>query len=86
MYISEVGGLRPTGKSFRFVRACARSCIFIDVQLLRKSQNKKIIIIYIYIKITIHKCVQERKIDSNPTHYTKFDKSTENHATNQDMV
>ena len=24
---SEVGGLRPTGKSFRFVRACARSCM-----------------------------------------------------------
>ena len=23
IYISEVGGLRPTGKSFRFVRACA---------------------------------------------------------------
>ena len=26
-YLSEVGGLRPTGKSFRFVRACARSCM-----------------------------------------------------------
>ena len=25
--LSEVGGLRPTGKSFRFVRACARSCM-----------------------------------------------------------
>ena len=27
IYISEVGGLRPTGKTFRFVRACARSCM-----------------------------------------------------------
>ena len=25
-------------------------------------------------KITIRKCVQERKIDANPTHYSKFDK------------
>ena len=24
LYVSEVGGLRPTGKSFRFVRACAQ--------------------------------------------------------------
>ena len=27
IHTSEVGGLRPTGKSFRFVRACARSCM-----------------------------------------------------------
>jgi len=24
-------------------------------------------------KNTVRKCVQERKIDSNPTHYSKFD-------------
>ena len=27
IYLSEVGGVSPTGKSFRFVRACARSCM-----------------------------------------------------------
>ena len=27
IYISEVGGVSPTGKSFRFVCACARSCM-----------------------------------------------------------
>ena len=26
MYISEVGIVSPTGKSFRFVRACVRAC------------------------------------------------------------
>ena len=30
------------------------------------------------MNLTFVKCVQERKIDSNPTHYTKFDKSTKN--------
>ena len=35
----------------------------------RKSTNLKN-----HIKNTIHKCVQECKIDSNPTHCTTFDK------------
>ena len=30
------------------------------------------------IKITIRKCVHERKIDSNPTHYSKCDKDIAN--------
>ena len=36
------------------------------------------------IKITIRKRVQERKIDPSPTHYSKFDKYTENRETNPD--
>ena len=29
------------------------------------------------MNLTFEECVQERKADSNPTHYTTFDKSTE---------
>ena len=33
------------------------------------------------IKNTIRKCVQERKIDPNPTHEPKFDKNIVNETT-----
>ena len=36
------------------------------------------------IKNTIRKCVQERKIDPNPTHHNKFDKYTANRKKSQD--
>ena len=36
------------------------------------------------MKLIIRKCVQERKIDPNPTHYSKGDKWTENLWKNQD--
>ena len=42
------------------------------MQISKKSRNRKK-----SIKITIRKCVQEREIDPNPTHYTKFYKCIE---------
>ena len=38
------------------------------------------------MNLTFVWCVQERKTDTNPTHYTKFDQSTKNRETNSDMV
>ena len=38
------------------------------------------------MNLTFVQCVQERRIDSNPTHYIKFDKSTKHPESNPDSV
>ena len=49
------------------------------MSIFKKSRNLKE-----SIKITIRTCVQERRIDPNPTHYNNFDKYTENRKNNTD--
>ena len=61
MYVRTTYVLRTC---LRLVTPCLRLVYALfNTRFRRKSRNLKK-----YIKITIRKCVQERKIDSNPTH------------------